>query len=179
MELKEIVATIAPVEEYSLYQNEVGIVVAIDDVRVDVCFPRLDKTFSLNKKQVRSIEIVEYGDHATYKCCNVCHRILSVDMFDKNQTGKDNRTVRRPSCKDCRELIDGVSMSAAEKRKWEPTKPHLSAFTCPVCEKTTIPGFNSKIVLNHDHATGVATGWICDSCNTGLGPARYLLDTFG
>ena len=33
----------------------------------------------------------------------------------------------------------------------------------------TIAGVTSKVVLNHDHGTGVPSGWICDSCNTGLG----------
>jgi RNase P subunit RPR2 len=60
-------------------------------------------------------------------------------------------------------------MSAAEKRQWMTLKPHLSVFTCPICDKTTIPGLTSKVVLNHNHDTGRIYGWICDSCNTGLG----------
>jgi RNase P subunit RPR2 len=42
-------------------------------------------------------------------------------------------------------------------------------FKCPICEKTTIPGLTSRVALNHDHKTGKITGYICDSCNTGLG----------
>ena len=60
-------------------------------------------------------------------------------------------------------------MKSAEKRLWEAKKPKLVDFECPICKKITIAGLTSKVVLNHDHATGRILGWICDSCNTGLG----------
>ena len=44
-----------------------------------------------------------------------------------------------------------------------------SIFTCPICEKTTIVGVTANLVRDHDHTTGIAREWICDSCNTGLG----------
>ena len=169
MKINELVATISKDNNLSLFENEVGIVVGVKDSEIAVFFPRNNQTFKVQSSNLRRIAIEDYGDHALEKCCNVCHRILPVEFFDKNQNGKNNRTVRRPSCKDCREVIDGLNMSAAEKRKWGKSKPHLAVFKCPICEKTTIPGLNSKVVLNHDHATGIATGWICDSCNTGLG----------
>lgn len=87
----------------------------------------------------------------------------------KNQNGKGDRTVRRPSCNDCRRVIDGVNMSAAEKRKWNKIKPNMEVFECPICHKRTIPGLTSKVVLDHNHKTGLGRGWICDSCNTGIG----------
>jgi transcription elongation factor Elf1 len=42
-------------------------------------------------------------------------------------------------------------------------------FECPICGKRTIAGITSKVVLDHDHETGEARAWICDSCNTGIG----------
>jgi len=48
-------------------------------------------------------------------------------------------------------------------------KPEFDFFNCPICHKTTIPGLTSKIVLDHNHKDGRIRGWICDSCNTGIG----------
>ena len=111
----------------------------------------------------------EYGDGKENKICNMCHRVLKTIFFDKNQNGINNRTVRRPSCVDCRKLVDGKGVQRIEKKIFEKTKPFLEVFSRLICEKTTIPGLTSKVVLNHDHSTGKVTGWICDSCNTGLG----------
>ena len=113
------------------------------------------------------INVKDYGDNKTEKICNLCHEIKPVEEFQKNQTGKGDRQIRRPSCNDCRRKIDGIGMDHNDKKQWK--KPYLEPFTCPICIKTTIPGLTSKVVLNHDHKTGKITGWICDSCNTGLG----------
>ena len=51
-------------------------------------------------------------------------------------------------------------------RSDQKTKPFLS---CPVCEKRSIVAVTANIVADHDHDTGMAREWICDSCNTGLG----------
>lgn len=110
-----------------------------------------------------------YGDDKENKICNICHRVKPSEEFQKNQNGKDNRQVRRPSCNECRLKIDGIGMESKERKRWESNKPHLEIFKCPICKKTTIPGLTSKVVLNHDHKTGKITGWICESCNTGLG----------
>jgi hypothetical protein len=115
------------------------------------------------------------GDSFEKKVCNVCHRLLDTHFFQKNQNAKDNRSVRRPSCNDCRETIDGVPLSVKEKEQWSLKKPHLVPFVCPICKKRTIPGLTSKVVLDHDHRSGKGRGWICDSCNTGLG--RFKDDT--
>ena len=76
---------------------------------------------------------------------------------------------KRPSCRVCRKKKDGKSISKSDKKIWEQQKPELySSFTCPVCTKTSIVGI-SKIVLDHNHDNGFVRGWICESCNTGLG----------
>jgi len=33
----------------------------------------------------------------------------------------------------------------------------------------SIVGVTANLVKDHDHTTGMAREWICDSCNTGLG----------
>jgi RNase P subunit RPR2 len=42
-------------------------------------------------------------------------------------------------------------------------------FICPICKKSSIPYVTAKLVIDHNHNTGNAREWICDSCNTGLG----------
>ncbi|MBI2097977.1 MAG: endonuclease VII domain-containing protein [Candidatus Vogelbacteria bacterium] len=60
-------------------------------------------------------------------------------------------------------------MSREDKLAWLKKKPANEPFECPICKKKTIAGVTSKVVLEHDHHTGKTGGWICDSCNTGLG----------
>lgn len=42
-------------------------------------------------------------------------------------------------------------------------------FICPICKKSSIPYVTANLVIDHDHDTGNAREWICDSYNTGLG----------
>lgn len=156
-------------EEVSIYEFEVGIVVDVleDGVLVDLIRSNIEAKLPISVLVV--FEPSMTGDGFSKKVCNVCHRLLDTTNFDKNQNGKDNRSVRRPSCKECRVHIDGVNVSGADRRAFEAKKPELERFTCPVCKKTTIPGLTSKVVLDHNHETGKVRGWICDSCNTGLG----------
>ncbi len=123
-------------------------------------------------------DINQVGDSYEKKICNVCGKLLPVGLFSKNQNGKGNRTVRRPSCDSCRKIIDGKSISSKERRKWAKTKPNLKVWTCPICHKTAIAGVTVKVVLDHDHQTGHPRAWICDSCNTGLGRFKDNIDTF-
>ena len=91
-------------------------------------------------------------------------------MFDKNQRDAQQRSTTRPSCKICRQEIDGVKLTAQERRKMETKRPpDKTIFVCPICEKRTIVGITANIVRDHDHRTGKGREWICDSCNTGLG----------
>jgi hypothetical protein len=155
--------------EHALETNDVGVMQREEGEFVYVYFPGLNKEVKLHSNSLVKIDATKFGDSFPQKICNVCHKIYKTSDFDLNQNGKNNRPVRRPSCKQCRKIIDGVNMTAAEKKKWGALKPNHIDFECPICKKVTIPGVTSKVVLNHDHTTGVASGWICDSCNTGLG----------
>lgn len=158
-----------------LYNNkiikkyEVGIIEKEQDATVTVQFVYSNCIIELALEDVIFFDPTQTGDLCDKKICNVCHRLLEIKNFQKNQNGKNNRTVRRPSCNNCRNIIDGKDMSFAEKRKMDNIKPNLQIWTCPICKKTTIPGLTSKVVCDHDHRTGHPRAWICDSCNTGLG----------
>jgi hypothetical protein len=153
----------------SVRENEIGIAEGESSDFCSIFFIIRDESIVLSKNDFEFFDIKKTGDAFPKKVCNVCHRLLDTTKFAKNQNGKDNRTVRRPSCNDCRKTIDGVNSPLAEKKKWKNTKPEYEPFKCPICQKTTIPSLTSKVVLDHDHTNGKIRGWICDSCNTGIG----------
>lgn len=157
------------VDNFILKKNEVGIIACEDGGNYVVNFSNADYPLKINKRNVKIFNPLKTGDAFNKKICNVCSRLLPIEQFDKNQNGKNNRTVRRPSCNDCREIIDGVSVPDKIKREWEKVKPNYTIWECPICKKRTIPGITSKVVLDHNHNTGEPRAWICDSCNTGLG----------
>ncbi len=150
-------------------KNEIGIVERESKDSSSIFFVISGKSLVLSNNNFRVFDVEKVGDGFPEKVCNVCHRLLPTTQFSKNQNGKGDRVIRRPSCDDCREIIDGVGVSSADKRKWEQTRPEYEPFQCPICQKITIPSLTSKIVLDHDHSNGRVRGWICDSCNTGIG----------
>lgn len=151
-------------------ENEVGeIKTEAPNSYVVIFVTNSAEELEVSKNDCNLIDINKIGDQEDYKICNVCSRYLPTDNFAKNQNGKNNRTVRRPSCKECRVNIDGKNIPGKEKKKWENQKPYAEVWTCPICGKTTIPGVTSKLALDHNHKTGHVREWICDSCNTGLG----------
>lgn len=155
-------------------EHEVGIVKECKGDSEIICF--LSKEIEVPKNILVEFDINKTGDQFDYKICNRCGRYLPVTHFQKNQNGKNNRTVRRPSCKDCRDYIDGIDIPETVKKEWEKTKPEYEIWECPICKKRTIPGLTSKVVLDHDHETGKPRAWICDSCNTGLGRFQDNID---
>ena len=152
----------------SVRENEIGIAEGESTDFCSILFIISGESIVLSNTDFEFFDVKKTGDSFPKKVCNVCHRLLDTTKFQKNQNGKGDRTIRRPSCNDCRETIDGVGISAADRKKWK-TKPAYEPFKCPICQKTTIPSLTSKVVLDHDHTNGRVRGWICDSCNTGIG----------
>jgi hypothetical protein len=153
----------------SVEKNDVGILVGSNDKDSEVFFIRLWQEVTINNEDYQTFDVVETGDAFPKKICNVCHKIYKTSEFDKNQNGINNRTVRRPSCKTCRKILDGMNIPAKAKEAWLSKKPSYTPFECPICRKRTIAGVTSKVVLDHNHRTGEPREWICDSCNTGIG----------
>ena len=115
------------------------------------------------------VDVSQTGKPYEFKICNICHVLKKdIEEFDINQTDAKGRKTTRPSCKSCRTEIDGVPMKISEKRRLDKIKPKFF-FICPLCQKASIPGITANIVKDHDHKTGNAREWLCDSCNTGLG----------
>lgn len=158
-----------PTSGETIKKNEIGIIRSKSANGYKVNFVVGNRTIDLDKDSVEEFDPKETGDLYPKKVCNVCHRLLNTDEFQKNQTGLGDRTIRRPSCNDCRKIIDGTPMQSAERAQWQAKKPDMEIFECPICHKITVPGLTSKVVLDHDHDSGNGRGWICDSCNTGIG----------
>ena len=155
----------------TIKRGAVGIIKKISRQEITIFFIGDTKIIKTNKTRIRFLDIDKTGKPYRKKICNICH-ILKEDMkdFDINQTDAKGRKTTRPSCKECRKKIDGVKLLAKEKRKLDSIAPkRKTIFTCPICEKRTIVGITANLVRDHDHKTGKARAWICDSCNTGLG----------
>jgi len=131
---------------------------------------RTNKEVELQSTDFRMFKIDQTGDRFTHKVCDRCFKILSTeDEFENNRLKKGDVITKRPSCRACRKIKNGVNIPSSIKARWEQTRPKdYTPFTCPICNKTTIAGI-SKVVLDHDHSSGKVRGWLCESCNTGIG----------
>ena len=152
-----------------LDKNSVGFVKKITSSKANVFFIGKNKEIDVDLSKVESIDVTQTGKPYKYKICNVCH-ILKEDYkhFDINQTDAQGRKTTRPTCTECRKIIDGVPLKTSEKKRMNEVKPE-KFFVCPICGKSSIPDVTADLVRDHDHNTGNAREWICDSCNTGLG----------
>jgi hypothetical protein len=129
----------------------------------------------LDRDLIEIFDMTKTGDSCEHKVCDRCFKRLPSNHFSNNRHKKDNFITKRPSCKNCRKIKDGKSVSKMDRSVWAAKKPKLfEPFTCPICNKTTIVGI-SKIVLDHNHTTGKVRGYLCESCNTGIG--RFDDDT--
>ena len=159
-------------------ESSSGVLVQKDDVGIiefdskeisSIFFIRIWQKVTLNKNDFEIFDVKQTGDAFPKKICNICHKLLSTAKFARNQNAKNNRPVRRPSCGECRKQLEGKDATPKAKLEWSKNKPENEPFECPICGKRTIAGVTSKVVIDHNHRTGKVRGWICDSCNTGIG----------
>ena len=150
-------------------KDDVGIIEFESKESSSIFFIRIWQKVTLNKNDFEIFDAKKTGDGFPKKICNICHKLLSTAEFARNQNAINNRPVRRPSCKECRKQLEGKDTTPKAKLEWSKNKPQNEPFECPICGKRTIAGITSKVVLDHNHRTGEVRGWICDSCNTGIG----------
>ena len=154
-------------------ENSVGVVRSLEGSLVIVLLIGPNKEYAILANEIELLDTDNTGDNFSRKICNRCHVLKPVTDFDFNQTQTRNRRIRRPSCKPCRLDIDRRYISTRVRRLAKSSKPpDKSVWRCPICEKQTIVGVTAKLVLDHDHRSGLTRGYICDSCNTGLGRFR-------
>lgn len=149
--------------------DSVGIIESEDKENYIIWLIGTNSRWIIPNKEVRVIDVTKTGDKFDHKICNVCHCLKPVSQFDKNQNNLHG-VVRRPSCQRCRTDIDKRPPKTRQAKEMEKQKPKKGEpFQCPICKKRSIVGITAKIVADHDHHTGYIRGFICDSCNTGLG----------
>ena len=61
-------------------------------------------------------------------------------------------------CKDCDKKANKVLSDLHKKHG------HLKPDQCDCCRTS-----ERKLVIDHDHATGLFRGWVCEPCNLGIG----------
>ena len=176
MNEKDFVVATRPIN--GIVVNSVGIIKSIFQEEAQVYFVGKNEEVIAPFDSLHVIDVEETGKGYPNKICNICHILKPMEDFDINQTDAQGVSTRRPSCKICRQPIDGKKFTAAERRKMGPKPPDKTVFVCPICEKRTIAGITVKVVADHDHKTGKGRDWICDSCNTGLGRFKDDLEFF-
>ena len=143
---------------------------------VDVWFIGAKRRVIMPERCVQKLDVTKTGKPKTgplypHKICNICFMLKDHEReFERNQNDGKGRPTYRPSCRECRIDITGKTITVRETRRMERFKPPPhSVYTCPICEKVMIVGITAKVVAEHNNSTGKGRGWICDSCNTGLG----------
>lgn len=156
----------------TLSTNDVGILQTTNNNQdyLEILFLRINKVEKCYSNEVSYFKIEETGDRFPKKLCDRCYKLLNTEEdFQNNRIKKDNIVTKRPSCKSCRKDKDGVNIPTEIRKKWDQNRPsNFDLFSCPICNKRSVAGI-SKIVLDHNHSNGHVRGWLCESCNTGIG----------
>ena len=105
------------------------------------------------------------GEKSINKQCRACGQHLPIDSFPHFSTSKAGR---KNTCKTCTKALSEVRAYLRERNPPPPPGP------CPICKQLT-----DSWVLDHCHFSSSFRGYICNSCNLGLGrfndDPRYLL----
>lgn len=150
--------------------HDVGYILEAVDSNIITRFLRVGADLNVPSDCLTRFDIHKTGDDFDFKVCDRCYKRLPTEgAFSDNRIKKGNEITKRPSCKQCRKQKDGVAIPPKVRAFWEARRPlKYTPFPCPICNKTTIVGL-SKIVLDHCHTTGTPRGYVCESCNTGIG----------
>lgn len=97
-------------ELVSVGKDDVGKIESESMMDASIFFIRIWQRVDLNKNGFEVFDVEKVGDAFPKKICNICHKLLPVTQFDRNQNGVNNRPVRRPSCRTCRKILDGMKL---------------------------------------------------------------------
>jgi hypothetical protein len=104
-----------------------------------------------------------FGDEPVLHYCKKCKTHKPVGEF----VHRDRASNGLKPINSCRECDKKASQQLKIARKSTPKPP--TDHICPLCLRGREElGYTSAFVLDHDHITGDARGWICHDCNTAL-----------
>jgi len=89
------------------------------------------------------------------RTCIDCHETKPLEEFPISLKGVV-KTHYKNVCKSCE------SIRAKDRKRIRETAPPPPDY-CQLC------GADTKLCLDHNHKTGEFRGWICTTCNSGLG----------
>jgi hypothetical protein len=114
----------------------------------------------------------QFIDNERFRQCYDCKELLPMSRFGR-ETSSTVRGLHKTACKAC---LKKNNKSGREAKKVLGLRPPLN-HQC-VCKKIYLgddpndPQARRIFVPDHDHQTGLARGWLCRECNTGLGKIR-------
>lgn len=95
------------------------------------------------------------------KVCDTCNKTLNIENFyAAGKRLKDGNAYKKSTCKAC--YIHKVNVRSYLHTKNKPEKDAV----CGVCNARTF------LVLDHCHKNDTFRGWLCHSCNTGIGKLK-------
>lgn len=99
--------------------------------------------------------------------CDLCFEVGPVVV--PRSRGKSRKIPRARLCRRCDQYRRHILRIYGEH-----LANHLGTLreqrgVCPICGLVLIP---PEIAFDHDHKTGVFRGWLCRTCNSGLGHFR-------
>ena len=92
----------------------------------------------------------------TTQVCKLCLKELDIALFHNrisNKSGLDTR------CKTC--FSEDAKLRKELRQKYAKVKPD----NCECCDTP----HRKSLVIDHDHDTLEFRGWLCESCNLGIG----------
>jgi len=129
----------------SFPKNSVGLLKWSSQGIARVWLIGLDQEWDIPVEEINQIDVSLTGDKFSKKICNICHRLLPIEQFAKNQRNKHG-IVRRPSCNRCRTDIDKRAPKSSQAKQKEKERPKKGEpFQCPICQKRSIVGITAKI----------------------------------
>lgn len=84
--------------------------------------------------------------------CNILKPIDEYPFFSTSEAGRKN------TCKECTKKLSEI------RKQLKTQNPPPSAGLCPICNLHT-----ESWILDHCHFSNCFRGYICNSCNLGLG----------
>jgi len=111
----------------------------------------------------RSDGIKIVGKEDDIQECKECHKIFPLTAFTTHTPRPDGAYHLRKICRECSTIRE------AERRQYlknAPPKPDH----CDNCHK------NKKLQIDHIHGTTKIRGWVCVTCNSGIGALGDTLE---